>query len=233
MAYISASFFFAASRAFLLMTSAKLELSTLNFPLEHFILNHHLKRSSTTSPSQKTVPYHWQSRQQNVTSTWHLTYQGSRDKPCPAEWRRAGCKEGGWPWLRSRRFICWLLYFTLNFAWTTFLFWKFCLLNVAVESKKYFLTFSRPGVSANQRIALAHTLPRLGLDLPVRADLDQLGPDLLDDTPVTNLFSLEFAVLPTKFNHADRQCVSHALKLFLKFPAKSEWWLFRRYYHSM
>ena len=63
MVYISASFFFAASRAFLLMTSAKLELSTLKFPLEHFILNHHRKRSSTTSPSQKTVPYHSQSKQ--------------------------------------------------------------------------------------------------------------------------------------------------------------------------
>ena len=61
MVYISCSFFFAASSAFLLMTSAKLELSTLNFPLEHFILNHHLKRSSTTSPSQKTVPYQAQS----------------------------------------------------------------------------------------------------------------------------------------------------------------------------
>ena len=67
MVYISASFFFAASRAFLLMTSAKLELSTLNFPLEHFILNHHRKRSSTTSPSQKTVPYHSQSKHQRDT----------------------------------------------------------------------------------------------------------------------------------------------------------------------
>ena len=84
-----------------------------------------------------------------------------------------------------------------------------------IQSKKYFLTFSRPGVSANQRIALAHTLPRLGLDLPVRADLDELGSDLLGDGAVTDLLSLEAAVLSSKFNHPYRQCASHALEVFL------------------
>ena len=83
-----------------------------------------------------------------------------------------------------------------------------------MNSKKYALTFTRPGVSANKRIALAYALPRLGLDLPVRADLDELGADLLGDGSVTNLLPLEAAVLPSQFNHADRQCASHALQIF-------------------
>ena len=83
-----------------------------------------------------------------------------------------------------------------------------------MNSKKYALTFTRPGVSANKRIALAYALPRLGLDLPVRADLDELGSDLLGDGAVTNLLTLEAAVLPSQFNHADRQCASHALEIF-------------------
>merc|ERR1711981_501738 len=45
--------------------------------------------------------------------------------------------------------------------------------------------FSLASVSANQWVALPYTLPGLGLDLPVRADLDQLGPNLLRDGPVT------------------------------------------------
>ena len=92
---------------------------------------------------------------------------------------------------------------TLNIAGISFWFAKFCLLTAAIDTEKCWLTFTSTGVSANQRIALAHTLPRLGLDLPVRADLDELGSDLLGDGAVANLLSLEAAVLPSKFNHAD------------------------------
>ena len=79
---------------------------------------------------------------------------------------------------------------------------------------KYYLTFTRPSISPNKGIALTHTLPSLRLDLPVRADLDELGANLLDDGSVTNLLSLGAAVLPSQFDHADRECASQALEIF-------------------
>ena len=64
-AYFVSSLYFQSSGrpsfCFLFLTSAQEELSTLNLVLEHFILNHHLNKSSTRSPSQNVVPYQIQS----------------------------------------------------------------------------------------------------------------------------------------------------------------------------
>ena len=67
----------------------------------------------------------------NVNVTPFISYQRSRDSPSLADWRLAGYKESC-----SRHFTWWLLSLTLSIAWTRFWFWKFCLLNVAIDSEK-------------------------------------------------------------------------------------------------
>ena len=65
------------------------------------------------------------------------------------------------------------------------------------------LTFSLPRVPAHNREAFPHALPRLHLDLAVRADLHQLRPDLLGDGPGADLDALEVAVLAPQLDRPE------------------------------